>query len=117
MNISGFILPLLLALLATPALAQERNASDKAHAKGMSYEEYAKQREKMLKRLEGMSPQQRKQALDAEGKPGAEPKGETGHSSAYGQGYGSRKDAADSKSNVEKPSRPERPHVERPGRP
>ncbi len=116
MNISGFILLLLLALLATPAVAEERNASDKAHAKGMSYEEYAKQREKMLKRLEGMSPQQRKQAADTEGKP-AEPKGETSHSSAYGQGYGSRKDAADSTHTVEKPSRPERPHLERPGRP
>lgn len=117
MNISGFILLLLLALLATPALAQERNASDKAHAKGMSYEEYAKQREKMLKRLEGMSPQQRKQALDTGGKTGEEPKGGSSQGSTYGQGYGSRKDAADGKNNVEKPSRPERPHVERPGRP
>ncbi len=114
MNISHLILPLSLSLLAAPALAQQPNASDKEHANGMSYQDYENQREKILKRMK--APGQQQQGQQA---PQGNAKAQPARPSTYGQGYGSRNEAAE-KPTVEKPSRPERPQferIERAGRP
>ncbi len=104
--------------MAAPALAQQAGSPAKGAQGDMSYEDYLIQRAKILLRMKGASPQ-----------PGQQPSGQEGgatgaraHDSSYGQGYASRKSAqgaAERKPKVEhgKPERPERPRVERPGRP
>ncbi len=107
MNIAKFVLPLWLSLLAAPVLAQDANGPGKVNPNGMSDQDYERQRQKILKRI---NPQQVPPTAEHKTEP---PRG------TYGQGYGSRKGASDAVQNkpAEKPGRPERPRVERPGRP
>ncbi|KXS30951.1 MAG: hypothetical protein AWT59_2920 [Candidatus Gallionella acididurans] len=114
---ANFILPLSLALLAMPVLAQESNVSGKGKPDGVSDQDYLIQRERILQRMKATSPQQSQQTPGQEGNP----REDTAHDSTYGQGYRSRKadkDAAESKQAVEgsRPERPERPHIDHPGR-
>lgn len=115
MKMSNFLLLLLPCLLAAPVLAQESNVPGKGNPNGMSDQDYRIQRERILKRMKATSPQQSQQTPEQEGSA----KGEHSHDSTYGQGYGSRKDAAESRPSIERsrPERPERPHIERPGHP
>lgn len=113
MKIAYFILPLSLGLMAAPAVAQESNAPGKGNPAGMSDQDYLIQRDKILKRMKSASPQPNQQPPAQEGGAKTEPQDST-----YGQGYGSRKGAAQARPNAEhsRPERPERPHIERPGR-
>ncbi len=117
MKIAKFIPPLLCGLMAVPAFAQEPAGPGKGNPNGMSYQDYLIQREKILKRMKGTSPQPGQQAPEEGSAKGPPP-----HPGTYGQGYGSRKEAKDaspSKPDIApgRPERPERPHIERPGRP
>ena len=117
MKIANFILLLSLGLLAAPVFAQGANVPDKGNPNGMSDQDYLLQREKILKRMKAANQKQSQQTPEQEGNVNGEP----AHESTYGQGYGSRKDAKDAAENkptidVIKPERPERPHIERPGR-
>ncbi len=114
---ANFILPLSLALMAMPVLAQESNVPGKGNPDGMSDQDYLIQRERILQRMKAAAPQQGQQTPGQEGNAREEP----AHDSTYGQGYRSRKadkDAAESKQAIEgsRPERPERPHIEHPGR-
>ena len=114
---ANFILPLSLALLAMPVLAQESNVPHKGNPDGMSDQDYLIQRERILNRMKAAGPQQSQQTLGQEGNVKEEP----AHDSTYGQGYRSRKtdkDAAESKQTIEgsRPERPDIPHIEHPGR-
>ncbi|OIR03329.1 hypothetical protein GALL_146010 [mine drainage metagenome] len=123
MKMVSFILSLSLSLLAAPVLAQESNTPGKENPNGMSDQDYLIQRERILKRMKATSTLQSQQTRKQEGNVKREPV----HDSAYGQGYGSRKNAKDanndSNANIEgsrpeRPQRPERPpHIDRPGRP
>jgi hypothetical protein len=112
MNTSIFVLPLLLGLgqLASPALAQELAVPDKEHLKGMSYEEYSNYREKMRKRMEKTGLQERQLMQEAE-KQDQDSRKKSAHSSTYGQGYGSRNNAAEVKPDTKPESRADRPQV------
>ena len=112
MNISRFILPLLLGMLAMPALAQEQEsvAPDVQNADSMDYKDYTTQREKILKHMEATSPQQREKTPGQKTSIKEDP-----HDNTYGQGYGSRKEAESKLERPDTSSQPERPVViERP---
>ena len=117
MKIANFILLLSLGLLATPVFAQGANIPDKGNPNGISDQDYLLQRENILNRMKAANQKQSQQTHEQEGNANGEP----AHESTYGQGYGSRKDAkdvAEDKPTIDviKPERPERPHIERPGR-
>lgn len=108
MRILNSVLPLLfcLGLFATVAGAEELAVPDKEQREGMSYEEYAKHREKMRQRMEDTHPDKRKQPQESS-PPTAEKTDTPRQDSAYGQGYSARN--REDKPDVSSRSRPERP--------
>lgn len=110
---SMFPLPTIIcmALFAPLAVAEDISAPDKEHRRSMSYEEYAKYREKMRMQMDHRRPGD----LKPTPVPANIPSGQMERSprdGAYGQGYHSRHQPADRPS-VDAGSRPERPRVER----
>lgn len=114
MRISSiFPLPAIIcmALFAPLAMAEDISVPDKEHRLGMSYEEYAKYREKMRMQMENRKP------VDLKPKPApanipSDQMEKPQRDSAYGQGYHSRNQPAD-RPNVDAGSRPDRPRAER----
>lgn len=108
MKTSSFFLQIVfcMALLAPATQAQEITPPDRAHRQGMSYEEYAKYRERMRQRMEKMQADEHRQSKEKSDSPQDQIESRP-HHSAYGQGYRSRnmEDQAD----AGRDSRPERP--------
>lgn len=107
MRIPNSIWPLLfcLGLFAPVAGAEELAVPDKEQRQGMSYEEYAKHREKMRQRMEETHPDKHKQPQEPS--PAAEKVDTPREDSAYGQGYSARN--REDKPDASSRSRPERP--------
>jgi rare lipoprotein A (peptidoglycan hydrolase) len=97
------MLTLCAGLCAAPAMAGELSVPDKEKRQGMSYEEYSNYREKMRQRMASEQPADSRQA--ATPSDGTHTETQAGHASSYGQGYNSRKPAAD---RPDRPARAER---------
>jgi len=99
---------LCMTLLAPAAHSQEISPPDREQRKGMSYEEYAKLREKMRLQMEKMHADESKQSQDKSSSAGDQTE-QPPHNSAYGQGYRSRnmEDRSDAAGD-NKPERPQR---------
>jgi rare lipoprotein A (peptidoglycan hydrolase) len=98
------ILTLCAGLCTAPAMAGELSVPDKEKRQGMSYEEYSNYREKMRQRMASEQPADSRQVTSPSDGTQAETE-QAGHASSYGQGYSSRKPAAD---RPDRPARAER---------
>jgi hypothetical protein len=108
MKASSFGLQAILCMtLLVPALhAQEMTPPDREHRKDMSYEEYAKMREKMRTHMEKLHADEQQQSQD-KGNSSRDQAEKPPRSSAYGQGYHSRN--AEDRPETGSDSKPERP--------
>lgn len=108
MRIQNSTWPLLfcLSLFAPVAGAEELAVPDREQRQGMSYEEYAKHREKMRQRMEDSHPNERKLPDEISHAP-ADKTDKPRQDSTYGQDYSERNRA--DKPEVNSHSRPERP--------
>lgn len=107
----SLLLALCMSLFVSAALADDISVPDKSHRQGMSYEEYAKYREKMRMQMEQSKIDKVKQAPDASNST-TDQDDKPSRDSAYGQGYHSRNPPVE-RPRSEAGSRPERSRPER----